>query len=188
LLLLGVWAARAAELASQSGFRARAARLVICFCLLAVLAMMTGKLKKMPRRMWVALTHPNFVSDHETYRAVKAVNDEARPGDRVFAATYSRFWLRGDLLATLQFPNEECPGDAGTPQAFWSYLYRNGFRYLVWHEKKYPQLGPQLGLKRPDLPALAAPVKVEVLFAEQDSFVYRLSLPSPQARTGRATP
>jgi hypothetical protein len=181
LLLLAVWAARAAEFASQSGFRPRAARLVICFCLLAVLAMMTGKLKKTPRQVWVALTHPNFVSDRETYRAVEVVNGQARPGERVFAATFSLFWLRGDLLATIQRPDKEGPSGAATPQASWSQLYRDGFRYLVWHEKKYPQLGPQLGLKRPDLAALAAPVHVEVLFAEQDSFVYRLSLPPPQA-------
>lgn len=62
----------------------------------------------------------------------EAINQDARPGSRVFLASYSRFWLRPDLIQTVNndAENSVMRWDPEDPDRLWRQLYQHGFSYL----------------------------------------------------------
>lgn len=62
----------------------------------------------------------------------EAINKVAKPGSRVFLASYSRFWLRADLIQTLNNDDENTlmRWDPKDPERLWRQLYQHGFSYL----------------------------------------------------------
>lgn len=64
--------------------------------------------------------------------AMTAINNDALAGDRVFMATYMRYWLRPDLIQCAS--NQQEAGEflqRSTMDERWDYLYQQGFRYLL---------------------------------------------------------
>jgi hypothetical protein len=52
-------------------------------------------------------------------------------GERVFLAGYYSYWLRSDLLQSLNESNEDNIFDQFSPVEIWSALYHKGFKYIV---------------------------------------------------------
>lgn len=102
--------------------------------------------------------------------ALTAVNQEARPGDRVYLGIYYRYWLRPDLLQCVSNTDEQASAlQPQTPEARWSYLFERGFHYLVTdketHEPTVEAFDPA---RVPDW------LKVTRLWSDDRYTVYRL--------------
>jgi hypothetical protein len=57
--------------------------------------------------------------------AIGKINKTAQPGERVFLASYQRYWLRGDLLQCLGGIPAGVIGDQ-----FWLELYKEGLSFV----------------------------------------------------------
>jgi hypothetical protein len=132
LLLLAVVPAWGAEAATQRG--GAILRFAVAGCLLAALAMTYNR----PR------THPDDAIQYMLGLSPKAglvspegrlamrINEQARPGERVFATTLTRYCLRGDLLAGANGRGmyAELRTEPTQTERWWE-LVRRGYRYLL---------------------------------------------------------
>jgi hypothetical protein len=102
-----------------------------------------------------------------TYRqAMQFINLRAAPGERVFLAGSYSYFLRPDLLVTLNTPlhnvNEE-------PSSFWMDIYNQGFNYVIIQKVSY---GPALLDKQRNTPLVG--VKIDKIYSDSGSDIYSL--------------
>jgi hypothetical protein len=111
---------------------------------------------------------PECARDGPWCRAMQAVNQAAEPGERVFLASYHRYWLRPDLLQCVsQAVDKSLVGE--TPEARWQNLYQRGFHYLLADQTSFAAAIEQLNLTSPP-----PWVRLMVIFDESPLTVYRL--------------
>lgn len=65
----------------------------------------------------------------EYCHAMETINKDAALGDRLFLASYHRYWLRPDLLQCVDNPSDTFSDTSA--ENYWSSIYQNGFRYLL---------------------------------------------------------
>lgn len=84
--------------------------------------------------------------DGENCSAMNKINRKADLGDRVYLATYHRYWLRGDLLqCTLNRRDQAARPAAG--EEFWLEFYQDGFEFLLLDRDSYAFIVPRLDLE-----------------------------------------
>ena len=69
------------------------------------------------------------------------INQDARPGARVYLASYYRYWLRSDLLQCTNGSTDTIIGKSNAEDV-WVNLYERGFEYLLV-DGSQPQFDPQ---------------------------------------------
>jgi hypothetical protein len=108
------------------------------------------------------------------------VNQLAAPGDRVFTLHAFRYYLRPDLFTCSSRAEEYTPLMLlanQDPPAFWSEIYRQGYRYVTF-EYNFAVFHSHLGTL-PD-PSLAPGwLKVETLTSDEQNLVYRITAIHP---------
>jgi hypothetical protein len=117
---------------------------------------------------------PECGRDGQHCRSMVLINEDSQPGDRVFLASWHRYWLRGDLLQCLSADEFNGGISGDTPEARWQVLYQQGFRYLLADYSTHAGI-----LESLNLAALPAWVKAELIFEEEPIAVYRLSYTNP---------
>jgi len=98
------------------------------------------------------------------------VNTIAQPGERVYLASYYRYWLRPDLLQCTNGDSETntiMNGLNQSPDA-WSEIYERGFHYLIIDGTQ-----PQFDLENVQIPKW---VKVTKLIKSGQAAAYKLDL------------
>lgn len=103
-----------------------------------------------------------------------AVNREAAPGDRVFLGTYSRYWLRPDLMQCVSGASDSEIYSSQTPEAAWAWLFELGFRYVILYAPTHAELPDVL-----DLTQVPAWLTVVPLFDQHNYTAFRLESNDP---------
>ena len=110
------------------------------------------------------------------YRAAEKLNDTAEIGAKVLSLTYSTFWHRLDLLASLsnaraRVRNYFRTRSNSTSEEAWTFFYKEGFNYVFINETTHGYIYKFLDLKQvPDW------LEVQIIFEEKDYKIYRLSV------------
>jgi hypothetical protein len=87
--------------------------------------------------------------DGKNCGAMNKINRKADLGDRVYLATFHRYWLRGDLLqCTLNRRDRTATPAVG--EQFWLDFYQDGYEFLLLDRDTYAFIVPHLDLE--DLP------------------------------------
>jgi hypothetical protein len=114
--------------------------------------------------------------DGENCQAMGIIDRKAAPGERVYLASFQRYWLRGDLLQCVSSSQDRIPAEV-TGDQFWLELYQKGFTYLFIDETTHSDI-----LKRFDLQSLPAWLKLNSVYDEQGSLlVYQMKFLAPPA-------
>lgn len=103
--------------------------------------------------------------DGSACRAMVKVNQEARPGDRVLLWTYTRYWLRPDLLQCLSAAKDQVCYQQETLENKWKCLFERGFRYIIMDRDTHGGMEKSLSVASPP-----AGVRLTKVF-DQDSMV-----------------
>jgi hypothetical protein len=179
LLLFILLPARAAEYISYSDFRPRWLTAGVMGCmgvtLIAVGLYFLG-IVFFPENTYRYLSGkmPECGRDTQPYcRAMVAINHEAAPGDRVFLASFYRYWLREDLSQCVDRTRDNL---GGTPEAYWLAIYQGGFRYLLADRSTHSAFIDSLNLANPP-----DWLKLTLIFDEAPLTVYRLDVVNPPA-------
>ena len=106
-------------------------------------------------------------------QAMSEVNRKARAGDRLYLASYQRYWLRGDLLQCLSTTNEAISVEV-SGQDPWLVLYEKGFKLLFIDESSR-----SFTSKRLDLEHLPQWVELTPLYTQEPVHVYRIKFNKP---------
>jgi hypothetical protein len=118
---------------------------------------------------------------HEFWRAARVINDESKPGTRVFVAGYYTLPLRGDLLQCMTRPPESALVlNAKTSEQMWENLYALG---ADWMFLQVPSHGRSF-VSKIDITAAPTWLRVDEIKITAITLVYRLTLlaPAPMAR------
>ncbi len=99
-------------------------------------------------------------------KAMTAINRAAKPGDRVYLASWQRYWLRPDLIQCLSNTEESNLGAVPTPEEGWAYLYQHGFRFLLVDRTTHSTVINALALPNPP-PWL----KLKLLYSDKNAIV-----------------
>jgi hypothetical protein len=101
------------------------------------------------------------------------INQQARPGDRIFNAEMFPYFLRPDLLQCMNSSAETEVYNLSSPQA-WKYLYDHGFRYVLVHEMSHERVEQAL-----DLDNVPEWMNVVTLYDAYHFYVFRLDVANP---------
>jgi hypothetical protein len=122
--------------------------------------------------------------DGEYCQAMSVINHQAKPGDRVYLATYYRYWLRPDLLQCVNGTRNYIEGISSfSHEKRWLSLYQQGFLYLMADRSTHGAVLDDLKLESPP-----AWLKLNLLYEGGQLTVYRLDFDNPptsQLRTCR---
>lgn len=112
-------------------------------------------------------------------RPYAALNSAAPQGARTYLLTYFRFWLRPDLIQTVNKTSEMFVWSNENPGRFWEQIYQNGFDYLLI-DTTVPANKVALG----DLPPW---VKLDLISADETVTTYVLRFKNPPVARGLTT-
>ncbi len=107
-------------------------------------------------------------------RVLEVVNQDAQPGERLYLASYYRYWLRPDLLQCSAQPEDRQGLGADTPEERWAALYQRGFRYLVIDRGTHSLL-----LERYDPKRMPPWLTLVPLYSEGNYAAFRLDSSDP---------
>jgi len=180
LLLLSLPVVRGAEyvLETEGGFRWLS--LSIWVTVAASLLLTSNRMGCAPDDLIGSIRQPELHATHPTVTGANWFNRHARSGDRVFAATYYRYWWRADLLQTCSNQLEKTRViSVSGPAQFWEGLFAGGFRFLVYDELTHRQAFPFLsrGLACSE----EAPPWLRVTLRFRSAFIYIYELETTQA-------
>jgi hypothetical protein len=184
LLLFIIPASRAAEYVSQNDSKPRLLTVSImgaAYATLVAVGLYFLSTVFFPGNAYHHLTGKLSECDRDgTYCAASAViNNDALPGERVFLATYLRYWLRPDLIQCVENQREEENfSRLATVDERWTYLYQHGFHYLLTETATH---GAQIdGLNLANPPSW---IKLHLLFGADGTLkVYRVETANPPVR------
>jgi len=105
-----------------------------------------------------------------------AINNDAQSGNRIFALSYPRYWLRTDLLQCLSTLSEIHGAHTLAPgNARWQYLYQRGFRYLLLDKTGFINVDMPADSGNPfDMLNLPPGLKLTKIFDKENAAAYRL--------------
>lgn len=105
----------------------------------------------------------------------ESINRIAEKGDRVFLATYYRFWLRPDLIqCTNGIKDGLISFDSSNPENFWLQLYESGFSF-IFMDRAHPAFGA--------LKSIPSWLEIETVYNEIGyGSAYRLKFSNPPGR------
>jgi hypothetical protein len=179
LLLLALLPARAAEYISLSEFRPHL--LTFGITVLTSITLIGFGLYFLDVVFFPGFIIPSLVGtidecdrDGIYCSSMEKINKAAQPGDRVFLASYQRYWLRGDLLQCLSNVPESNVIAAATGDDLWLGLYENGFSYLFIDKTTHESFLESLYAK--DQPAW---VKLTPLVEQATILIYRMDFTVP---------
>lgn len=106
------------------------------------------------------------------------LNKAARNGERVFLASYHRYWLRPDLLQCLSSNAEYAEFLGTSPDQKWVFMYERGFHYLFLDKTTFGTMMESLDIENP--PNWVRP---KLLYSSGDNSiaVYHLRYVAPPA-------
>ncbi|MDQ3817289.1 MAG: hypothetical protein M3362_06320, partial [Acidobacteriota bacterium] len=149
LLLFIPVAARAAERFTESEERPRfisaGMQIAIALSLLTALLTPLSNIRMVPSQALKYLRGQAASCDLAGGEcpSLVAINEQAGPGERVFLGTFFSYWLRPDLLQCMSNSDEKAEMvELETPELRWSYLYDEGFRFVVIDETTRDKLDP----------------------------------------------
>ena len=110
-----------------------------------------------------------------TCRIAEVINEQASPEERIYLASYYRYWFRPDIIQCLNGTEESSElEEMGFAPESWSHLYDHGYRYVVidriTHDRIFGILDPE---ETPDWLAVAT------VFEDDPFVVYRLDASDP---------
>ena len=134
LLLFFLLPSKAVQSYSQAKSKYNLVNIFIFFSVLITLCATTvyfNNLVFFPKRSISMLTNKitPCERDGEYCSASEAINIDAKPGDRVFFASFYRYWLRPDLIQCLKPSTNSFESNSNS---FWLSLYQDGIKYLVF--------------------------------------------------------
>lgn len=121
--------------------------------------------------------HMNEVLSRNVY---EAINQSAKPGERVYLGSYFRFWLRPDLIqSTNGKVDSQISFDAANPEKFWLQVYEHGFTYMFM-EQSHPAFAA--------LEKIPNWMHIEIIYPQSVyGGAYRLTYVNPPVRLRFAT-
>ncbi len=171
LLLLALLPARAAEYVSLADFRPRVLTFsVTVFTSVTLIAFGLSFLGVVffpdSTKSSLAGTLSECDRDGIYCSAINKINKIAQPGERVFIASWERYWFRGDLLQCLSM---NASGDD-----LWLEFYKNGVSFLFIDKATHAAFLKQLDLEnRPDW------VHLTPVFDRSIVLIYRMDFADP---------
>lgn len=115
--------------------------------------------------------------DGEYCQATSVINSHAESGDRVFLASYYRYWLRPDLLQCVSGTGDYTKViESNTNEERWLTLYQEGFLYLLADRHTHAAFLDNLNLDDPP-----AWVELNLLYEDGKLRLYELDFNNPPA-------
>jgi hypothetical protein len=178
LLILLPLVARGAEIAldgSKPRFRVLAVMVVISilFVLLIGINNLTNITKTSILRTIgrVTLCEMEQYNSDASCRIAEVLNAEAELGDRVYLATFYRYWYRADIIQCLNSTGETAEFvEIEDVASRWTYLYEHGYRYVVIDAITHSDVLEGLDVQREP-----EGMDITTIFDEWPFVVYRIS-------------
>jgi hypothetical protein len=106
--------------------------------------------------------------------AMELLNQDAKPGSRIYLATYLHYWLRGDLLQCVSNANDQDLPARASGQKAWLKMYKDGFNYLLIDKSSHTFVLDRLNIAQP-------PEWVDLipLYSSEALDVYKLRFKNP---------
>jgi hypothetical protein len=110
------------------------------------------------------------------------INEEAKPGSRVYLASYLHYWLRSDLLQCASNSSDHDIPVRVSAEQLWLELYERGFQYLFIDKYSHAYLLEQLDISQP-------PKWVNLIpkFSSETLYIYKLKFERPPSTIKPAT-
>jgi hypothetical protein len=182
LLVLLVLGARGAEFVSERlNPRSLALSTVIIVTLLVTLLIGISGLMNLTKTGLLIAVGREAGCDREQYsadatcRIAEIINEDAAPHERLFLASYYRYWFRPDIIQCLNGTEETSELEMiSSAEDGWSHLFQNGYRYVVIDELTHDWTANLLNLDQvPDW------LEVTEIFEDDPFVAYRLDSLDP---------
>jgi hypothetical protein len=189
LFILFLLPMKAAEYVSTSGAKPNILNAAILICIVGLFVIGIPNFRSdIPAFTRFLAGHTLDCDDDPDARScvLLAINKDASPGNRVFALSYPRYWLRPDLLQCLSTLSEIHGAHTLPPgNARWLYLYQRGFRYLLLDKTGFINVDMPRDSGNPfDMQNLPPGLKLTKIFDAANAAAYRLDWEIQQEPSG----
>jgi hypothetical protein len=179
LLLFVLLPARAVEYVSKNDRHSRWLNtgIIICMIVTILAGLYFREFIFLPRVTLAYLTEKINECDRDGVycQASAFINRQAQAGDRVYLATYFRYWLRPDLLQCVnRISDNQIFHSKHTSDELWTSFYEQGFRFLMVDRTTHAAFFEKFHLENP--PAWLKPT---ILYQEGSLAVYQLDFKNP---------
>jgi hypothetical protein len=179
LLLFVLLPARAVEYVSKNDRHSRWLNtgIIVCMIVTILAGLHFSEIIFLPRVTFAYLTEKINECDRDgAYCQVSTfINHQAQAGDRVYLATYYRYWLRPDLLQCANtISDSKIFQSKHTSAERWASFYEQGFRFLMVDRKTHSAFLEKFPLENP--PAWLKPT---ILYQEGSLEIYQLDFKNP---------